>query len=302
MFDFNSIPSQKGRIALITGANAGLGFETTKWFALKDIKVIMACRDLKKGEKAKNKILAKVPNAELEVMELDLASLESIRKFAETFKGKYDKLDLLINNAGIMIPPLMRTKDGFEIQFGVNHLGHFLLTNLLLPLVIKTENSRIVTLSSGAHRSGEIMFDDINWEKSYSKFPAYSQSKLANLMFALDLNEKLQAAGHKTLAVAAHPGVARTSLGRHVNKILYVLLLPIFYAITHTAAKGALPTVMAALDPDVKGGDYYGPQGRKEMKGPPGHAIIAPQTLDKEVRNKLWSVSEELTGEKFEVS
>jgi NAD(P)-dependent dehydrogenase (short-subunit alcohol dehydrogenase family) len=302
MFDFNSIPSQKGRIALITGANAGLGFETTKWFALKDIKVIMACRDLKKGEKAKNKILAKVPNAELEVMELDLASLESIRKFAETFKGNYDRLDLLINNAGIMIPPLMRTKDGFEIQFGVNHLGHFLLTNLLLPLVIKTENSRIVTLSSGAHRSGEIMFDDINWEKSYSKFPAYSQSKLANLMFALDLNEKLQAAGHKTLAVAAHPGVARTSLGRHVNKILYVLLLPIFYAITHSAAKGALPTVMAALDPDVKGGDYYGPQGRKEMKGPPGHAIIAPQTLDKEVRNKLWSVSEELTGEKFEVS
>lgn len=302
MFDYNSIPSQKGRIALITGANSGLGKETTKWFAKKDIKVIMACRNVEKGEQVKAEILKEIPSAEIDVMQVDLASLDSIRVFATEFKAKYDQLDLLINNAGIMVPPLMSTKEGFEIQFGVNHLGHFLLTNLLLDVVTKTKDSRIVVLSSGAHRSGKIMFNDINWEKSYSKFQAYAQSKLANLMFALDLNEKLKSAGKSTIAVAAHPGVARTNLGRHFNKILYFLMLPLFYAITHSAAKGALPTVMAALDPNVKGGDYYGPQSKREMKGPPGPASIAPQTLDRDVRDKLWAISEELTGEKFEVS
>lgn len=301
MFDFNKIPSQKGRIALITGANAGLGLETAKWFALKEIKVVMACRNLKKGEEARQIILQDIPTAELEVMELDLSSLESIRSFSGKFLSKYDQLDLLVNNAGIMVPPLMRTKEGFEIQFGVNHLGHFLLTNLLMPVITKTNNSRVVVLSSGAHRSGKINFNDLNWEKDYSKFGAYSQSKLANLMFALDLNQKLESSNHSTIAVAAHPGVARTSLGRHFNKIIYFLMLPLFYLITHSAKKGALPTVMAALDPDVKGGEYFGPQGRREMKGPPGRAEIADQTLDQEVRNKLWTVSEELTGQQFEV-
>ncbi|MFZ9029086.1 MAG: oxidoreductase [Crocinitomicaceae bacterium] len=301
MFNFENIPSQKGRIALITGANAGLGLETTKWFAKKDIKVIMACRDLGKAESAKKEVLAETPAADLEVMQLDLGSLESIRTFAKDFLSRYDQLDLLVNNAGIMVPPLMRTKEGFEIQFGVNHLGHFLLTNLLLPVVTKTQDSRIVVLSSGAHRSGKINFNDLNWEKDYSKFAAYSQSKLANLMFALDLNQKLEAANHSTIAVAAHPGVARTSLGRHLNKILYFLLLPLFYLITHSAKKGALPTVMAALDPNVKGGEYFGPQGRREMKGAPGRAEIAPQTLDETVRQRLWNVSEELTEEKFEI-
>lgn len=301
MFKFESIPSQKGRIALITGANAGLGLETTKWFAKKDMKVIMACRDLAKGETAKKAVLNEVPTAELELMQLDLASLDSIRSFAKEFLSKYDQLDLLVNNAGIMVPPLMRTKEGFEIQFGVNHLGHFLLTNLLLPIVTKTQNSRIVVLSSGAHRSGKIHFKDLNWEKDYSKFAAYSQSKLANLMFALDLNQKLEASNHSTIAVAAHPGVARTSLGRHFNKIVYFLMLPLFYLITHSAKKGALPTVMAALDPNVKGGEYFGPQGRREMKGPPGKAVIESHALDVEVRNKLWTVSEELTGQKFDL-
>lgn len=301
MFNFENIPSQKGRVALITGANAGLGLETTKWFVKKQIKVIMACRDIGKAEAAKKEVLAETPAAELEVMQLDLGSLASVRTFAKDFLSKYDQLDLLVNNAGIMVPPLMRTKEGFEIQFGVNHLGHFLLTNLLLPVITKTENSRVVVLSSGAHRSGKIHFNDLSWEKDYSKFAAYSQSKLANLMFALDLNEKLEASNHSTIAVAAHPGVARTSLGRHLNKILYFLLLPLFYLITHSAKKGALPTVMAALDPNVKGGDYFGPQGRREMKGPPGRAEIAPQTLDTEVRRRLWEVSEELTEEKFTI-
>jgi NAD(P)-dependent dehydrogenase (short-subunit alcohol dehydrogenase family) len=301
MFNFDKIPSQKGRLALITGANAGLGLETTKWFAQKEIKVVMACRDLAKGEDAKKKVLKDVPSANLEIMQLDLSSLNSINNFANEFISRYDQLDILVNNAGIMVPPLMRTTEGFEIQFGVNHLGHFLLTNLLMPVVTKTKNSRIVILSSGAHRSGKIHFDNLNWEKDYSKFAAYSQSKLANLMFALDLNQKLEEKGHSTIAVAAHPGVARTSLGRYVNKILYILLLPLFYLITHSARKGSLPTLMAALDPNVKGGDYFGPQGRREMKGPPGKAEIASQTLDLEVRRKLWEVSEDLTGKKFEV-
>lgn len=301
MFDFNKISNQKGKTALITGANTGLGLETTKWFVQKDIKVVMACRNLEKAEEAKKSVLAEHPTAELELMELDLSSLESVKSFAAAFLEKRDKLDLLINNAGVMIPPYSKTKDGFELQFGVNHLGHFLLTNLLLPVINETEGARIVTLSSVAHKSGRINLDDINWEKKYSKMKAYGQSKLANLMFALDLNEKFQEKGIKTLSVAAHPGGSNTDLVRHIPKLLYYVLLPLFSFMSHSPKKAALPTVMAALDPSVKGGEYFGPQSRTEMKGKPGRALIESHAKDMTVRKKLWELSEEMVKMPFEV-
>ncbi|MFT4601115.1 MAG: NAD(P)-dependent dehydrogenase (short-subunit alcohol dehydrogenase family) [Arenicella sp.] len=301
MFDFEKTPNQKGRIALITGANTGLGLETTKWFVQKEIKVVMACRNLSKAEEAKKSVLSEHPNAEIELMELDLNSLESVKGFAAAFIEKHDKLDLLINNAGVMIPPYSKTKDGFELQFGVNHLGHFLLTDLLLPLINKTEGSRIVSLSSVAHKSGRINLDDINWEKKYSKMKAYGQSKLANLMFALDLNEKIQEKGIKTLSVAAHPGGSNTDLVRHIPKLLYYVLLPLFSLMSHSPKNAALPIVMAALDASVKGGEYFGPQSRTEMKGNPGRAKIESHAKDMEVRKKLWAISEKMVGQPFNV-
>ncbi len=300
-FSLKKIPSQKGRIAIVTGANVGLGYETALAFARKEIKVIMACRNAQKAEKAKADILAQVPNAELEIIILDLNSLQSVRDFAKTYTEKYDRLDLLINNAGLMVPPLMRTEEGFESQFGVNHLGHFLLTNLLFPHIRKTEGSRVVSLSSNAHKRAEINFDDLNSEKSYSKIGAYSQSKLACLMFAYELQRRLDAAGSHVLSVAAHPGASDTDLARYISKLLYYALLPLFSLVTHSPEKGALPTIYAALGNDVDGGDYFGPQGFMEMKGEPGKVESKPQSHDKEVAKKLWEVSEKLTGEKFEI-
>ncbi|OIQ37579.1 MAG: short-chain dehydrogenase [Crocinitomix sp. MedPE-SWsnd] len=301
MFEFDKIPNHKGKLALITGANTGLGLETTKWFVQKDIKVVMACRNLEKAEEAKKNVLSEFPNADIDLMKLDLSSLESVKNFASEFNKKYDKLDLLINNAGVMIPPYSKTKEGFELQFGVNHLGHFLLTDLLLPTIKSTEDSRVVALSSLAHRSGRINLDDINWEKKYSKMKAYGQSKLANLMFALDLDLKLKQNGIKTLSVAAHPGGSNTDLVRHIPKLLYYVLLPLFSFMSHSPKNAALPTVMAALDPSVEGGDYFGPQSRTEVKGKPGKAKIEPHALDLEMRKKLWEISEKMVGQEFTV-
>ncbi|NOQ75731.1 MAG: SDR family NAD(P)-dependent oxidoreductase [Crocinitomix sp.] len=299
-FDLESIPTQKGRVAIVTGANTGLGYETALEFARKEIKVILACRNEKKAMDAKKRIEAVVPNAELEFIPLDLMDLASVRIFAGTFKKSYNRLDLLINNAGIMIPPLQKTKDDFESQMGVNYFSHFLLTGLLIDLLNATEGSRIVSLSSKAHETGVIDFDNLNAEKSYSKMVAYSQSKLACILFTQELNRRLKAAHSGTISVAAHPGVSRTDLGRHIPKLAYYLLMPIFLLITHSSAKGALPTIMAALDKDVQGGDYFGPVGFKEMKGPPAKVKAKPRAYDAEIAVKLWEVSEELTDFKFE--
>lgn len=300
-FDLKAMPEQTGRIAIVTGANTGLGYQTTLEFAKKGIKVIMACRNEAKAMKAKAKIEAVVPLANLTFIPLDLMDLSSVRAFAATFKKEYQQLDLLINNAGIMIPPFQKTKDGFESQMGVNYFSHFLLTGLLIDMLNTTPGSRIVTLSSKAHESGVIDFDNLNAEKSYSKFTAYGQSKLACLLFTQELNRRLKAANKKPISVGAHPGVSRTDLGRHIPKLAYYLLMPIFQFFTHNAHKGALPTLMAALDTDVEGGDYFGPIGYHEMKGPPAKVKAKPRAYDTEVAAKLWDVTQELVDFKFDV-
>lgn len=298
-FNINDTSSQKGRVIIVTGSNIGLGYETALELARKEATVIMACRNMDKANAARDKILASVPNADLVAMKLDLGDLASVRKFSENFLTKYNKLDILINNAGIMIPPYQLTKDGFESQFGVNHLGHFYLTGLLLERINATPDSRIVVVSSLAHTQGEINFDDLQSKENYKAMKAYQQSKLANIMFAFELQRRLEKTGHQAIAVAAHPGVSNTNLGQHVPRILYYLLLPLFSFMTHSPNAGAMPTLLAALGNDVKGGEYFGPTGRREMKGPAGRARIAGRAKDTEVAKRLWEVSEELTGIKI---
>lgn len=298
-FNLHNIPPQTGRIAIVTGANIGLGYETTLVLAQKGATVIMACRDLQKATKAKEAILQQLPTARLDIMLLDLGDLHSVRAFAKAYTDKYDRLDLLIANAGLMIPPFSKTKDGFESQFGVNYLGHFLLTNVLFPLLNKTTGARIVTLSSNAHKRGKIDLENLNAEKHYSKWGAYSQSKLACLMFAYELQRRLEAAGSQVIAVSAHPGLSNTNLWQHVPRIMYNILLPVSSLFIHSPKEAALPTLMAALDEGVKGGSYFGPTGFKEFTGKPGLVRSIPASYDKAIAEKLWAVSEQMTGEKF---
>jgi len=298
-FNIDNIPSQKGKIAIVTGSNTGLGFETALALAKKEIKVIMACRSIEKAETAKQDILRKVPGADLEILPVDLSSLSSVRNFAKNYRLKYSQLDLLINNAGILMPPYARTIDGFESQMGTNYFGHFLLTGLLLDIIIKTPGSRIVSLSSIAHKKGEINFDDLHWEKKYSAMAAYRQSKLACLMFAYELQRRLEARDMKTISVAAHPGVSITELVKHYPKWLMFVSSPFFSLFTHSPEKGALPTLYAALGTDVHGGDYFGPQGRSEMTGDPGKAQSTALSHNEDIAKQLWEVSEKLTGFKY---
>ncbi|UDQ99462.1 oxidoreductase [Lentisphaerota bacterium WC36G] len=302
-FSINNIPSQKGKIAIITGANAGLGYENALRFLQKDIKVIMACRNETKAIIARDKLLSEVPNGQLEFMKLDLCELSSVRKFAQNYREKYEKLDYLINNAGIMVPPYHKTVDGFESQMAANYFGHFLLTSLLLDIMPDTAESRIVLLSSVAHRHGpkKIFFEDLNWENNYSSSKAYQQSKLACLMFANELDYRLRRAGKKILSVAAHPGAtAGTELGKHLPKLLYCvieyMLLPV---ISNDVSNGVLPQIMAALSPQARGGDYYGPQKLDEMKGEPGIARKLPYSENKQNLEQLWDISIKLTGADF---
>lgn len=294
-FNIQKIPSQKGKVAIVTGANIGLGYETALELAKKHMHVIMACRNLKKASIAKQNILNTFPTASLEIMTLDLNSLKSVRSFAEEFRSKHTQLNLLINNAGIMIPPFSKTEEGFESQMGVNYFAHFLLTGLLLPLLEITPESRIVSLSSMAHKNGKIDFANLNAEKSYSKMGAYGQSKLACLMFAYELDRRLKKSGSPVKSVAAHPGVSNTDLGRHVAKWLYAVLTPLLSLMTHPPQNAALPSLYAALGEDIEGGDYTGPTGFNEMKGKPGKVKSTPLSHDKEIAKKLWEVSEKLT-------
>ena len=296
----NSLPRQDGRIIIVTGANTGLGYETALTLAKKGAKVIMACRNLSKANQAKKEIETEIPTADLEVMEIDLSSLNSVRNFAKEYMSKYDRLDILINNAGLMTPPYTKTKDGFELQFEANYLGHFLLTGLLLNTILKTPHSRIVTLSSIVHKNGKINFDDLQSEKKYSASGAYAQSKLACLMFTFELQRRLEKqVGHQTISTASHPGIATTELGRHMPKFLYTILrytLARFF--THAPVEGAKPTILAAIG-DAKGGDYFGPTGFNEFKGEAGKANCTALSKDETIAKRLWEVSEDLVGLKY---
>jgi len=300
-FNINHIDSQKGKIAIVTGANSGLGKEITIGLAKKDIKVIMACRNIIKTESVKTKIIKMIPSADLEVMELDLNSLTSVRSFTNSFCDKHKHLNFLIENAGIMIPPFAKTEDGFESQMGVNYFSHFLLANLLFPLMNKTEGSRIATTSSISHEKSRIDFDNLNSENSYSKTGAYGQSKLACLMFAYELHRRLEKAGSKVIAISTHPGVSKTNLFNNIPKLVHLLMTPLLPFFTHPPEKAALPMLYGILCNDVKGGEYFGPTGFNSMKGKPGKVKSKPHSYDKNVAKKLWEVSEQLTGENFRI-
>ncbi|MDL2308983.1 SDR family NAD(P)-dependent oxidoreductase [Bacteroidales bacterium OttesenSCG-928-C03] len=287
------IPDQRGRIALITGANSGLGFQETLALAQKGATVIMACRNIEKAEIAANKIREKYPDSKLHLMELDLSDLNSITACAKKVSLEFDHLDLLINNAGVMIPPLSRTKQGFELQFGTNHLGHFALTAQLLPMIEDVNGARIVSVSSVAAYMNYIDFNDLNYEfKKYRKWLAYCQSKLANQMFMTELAGRLSENGNVAIAVAAHPGVSSTDLFKSSSRFMKKVVLPF---ISHTPDKAALSILRAACDPSAENGSYWGPSGFLGITGSPGKAKLMPKALNPALTKKLWKVSEELT-------
>lgn len=291
------IPDQTGRIAVVTGANTGLGLETAKALAAKGARVVLAVRNLEKGEAAREWISRSVPEADLQLQRLDLGSLASVRDAADELKDKHDRIDLLINNAGVMTPPKETTTDGFELQFGTNHLGHFAFTGLLLDRLLPVTGSRIVTVSSIGHRfSRGIHFDDLQWERSYNRLVAYGQSKLANLMFTYELQRRL--VEQRTTALAAHPGGSDTELARHLPRAMQAAI-PVARLLFQEAAMGALPTLRAATDPSALGGQYYGPDGLGEQKGHPKVVTSSRQSYDIDQQRRLWAVSEELTGVTF---
>jgi NAD(P)-dependent dehydrogenase (short-subunit alcohol dehydrogenase family) len=293
------MPDLTGKVMIVTGANVGLGFETAKEFARKGAQTVMACRNIQKAEAAMTKIQAEIPDARIEVMRLDLASQKSIHQFADEFKAKYDRLDVLANNAGIMWTEYSKTEDGFESQFGTNHLGHFALTGLLMDLLLKTPGSRVVNVSSVGHRSGTMDFDNLMFEggEGYSRHGAYARSKLANLLFTYEMQRKFEAAGVDAIAVAAHPGGSDTELSRHVeDRWLMRLFRPVMGMIAQSAAMGALPTIRAAVDPNVHGGEYYGPKGFMESRGYPVIVQSNGASHNKADAQRLWETSEELTG------
>ncbi|MET8430827.1 SDR family NAD(P)-dependent oxidoreductase [Nocardia sp. NPDC004860] len=298
----NDVPEQQDRLAVVTGANTGLGFETARVLAAHGASVVLAVRDVEKGKQAVARITEIVPGARLSVLALDLASLESVRAAAAELRAAHPRIDLLINNAGLMYPPRQNTADGFELQFGTNHLGHFALTGLVLDLLLKTPNSRVVTVASLAHRfRGKIHFDDLQWERSYDRVAAYGQSKLANLMFTYELQRRLTAHGANTIAVAAHPGGSNTELMRNSPAVIRWLAPAVAPLVTQSPAKGALPTLRAATDPGVLGGQYFGPDGFAEVRGYPRVVASSNRSHDLAAQRRLWTVSEQLTGVAFEV-
>ena len=290
----NDIPDQTGRTAVITGANTGLGYETAVALAAKGANVVLSVRNTDKGKAAADLIAKRTPGARVAVQELDLTSLESIRTAADQLRAEHDTIDLLINNAGVMMTPKSTTQDGFELQFGTNHLGHFAVTGLLLDRVLAAPGSRVVTVSSVGHRFARngIHFDDLQSEREYSRVGAYGQAKLANLMFTYELQRRLQ--GTDTIATAAHPGGSRSELMRNLPRVL-VVIEPLFQG----ADMGALPTLRAATDPGVIGGQYFGPDGFGEQRGYPVVVASSRVSHDTDAQRRLWTVSEQLTGVTF---
>lgn len=297
----DEIPDLEGKTAVVTGANSGLGLEATKNLAEKNAEVVMACRKKEKGLDAKKEIKDEIEDADLEVMQVDLASLDSVHHFAEKVNSKYEKLDLLFNNAGVMAIPRKETEDSFEYQFGVNHLGHFALTGQLIEKLEAADGeARVVTQSSVAHENGKIDFEDINQEKEYDRMQAYSNSKLANLLFARELDRKLKSEDIEVKSVACHPGVSTTNLfnaeesqhGFIATKVMG-LALKVF---GQSPEKGCLPMLYAAVSEDIEGGEYIGPDGLKSFRGNPEKQTASKKARDKDLAEKLWRKSEEMTG------
>jgi NAD(P)-dependent dehydrogenase (short-subunit alcohol dehydrogenase family) len=295
------IPDQSGRLAVVTGANSGLGLITARELARAGAGVVLACRNTDKGAAALRELTREVPGAKAELAALDLASLDSIRSFADEFATAHDGLDLLINNAGVMAPPRRTTQDGFELQFGTNHLGHFALTGLLLGALEGRGDARVVTVSSTAHRMGRINFDDLNGERRYRRWRAYGQSKLANLLFALELDRRLRASGSTVKSLAAHPGYAATNLQSAAAPVLDRAVMAVTnLLIAQDAEVGALSLLYAATEPGLEGGTYVGPDGRGEQRGhPQPGAVPTSAALDEAVAARLWAASEEVTGVRF---
>lgn len=286
------VPDQSGKCFVVTGANTGLGFEAARALALRGARVVLACRSEARADEAMRRIRTVAPSADLGFVPYDQADLDSIRRAAALLDAE-PRIDALVNNAGVMMPPLSRTRQGFELQFGVNHLGCFALTALMLPKLAATPGSRVVITGSLAHISGRIDWDDPNAERSYRRWPRYRMSKLANLLFLFELDRRLRAAGSPVSALGCHPGVAGTDLGRHMPgvSILWGVLRPFL----NTAAMGAWPTLQAASG-TVTPGAYYGPQGFREIKGPSGVARRAAHATDAELARRLWDLSVEMTG------
>jgi NAD(P)-dependent dehydrogenase (short-subunit alcohol dehydrogenase family) len=293
-----------GRTFVITGGNSGLGYETALALVRKGGRVVLACRNLGKAGVAVDSLRAERRDSEVDALELDLASLDSVRRFAEAYHDRYDRLDVLINNAGVMALPLRRTADGFEMQFGTNHLGHFALTGRLLDLLLAGEQGRVVTVSSTAHRMGRIRFDDLQWERGYRRWRAYGQSKIANLYFTYEIQRRLEAAGSRCIAVAAHPGYAATNLQQagprmEGSRIKEGVMNLGNRLLSQSAAMGALPQLYAATAPDVRGGEFFGPDGFMENSGHPKRVSSVARSHDAETAAKLWEVSEQLTGVRY---
>jgi NAD(P)-dependent dehydrogenase (short-subunit alcohol dehydrogenase family) len=296
----DDIPDQTGRVAVITGANTGLGYETARALAEHGAHVVLAVRNLDKGKDAVARITAASPRADVGLQELDLTSLDSIRAAARQLRSDHDRIDLLINNAGVMYTPKSTTKDGFELQFGTNHLGHFALTGLLLDRLLPVAGSRIVTVSSIGHRiRADIHFDDLQWEHSYNRVSAYGQAKLANLLFTYELQRRLAPHG-TTIAAAAHPGGSNTELMRNLPRWAAVAY-PVIAPLMQDATMGALPSLRAATDPAVLGGQYYGPDGVGQTRGYPKLVGSSRKSHDVDLQRRLWAVSEELTGVAYPV-
>ncbi len=294
------VGDQAGRTAVITGATSGLGLETAKVLAGHGATVVLTGRDAARAETAAASVRAAAPGAGVEIALLDLASLDSVRAAAADIGGRFDRIDLLINNAGVMFPPPGVTKDGFELQFGTNHLGHFALTGLLLEHLTSVPGSRIVTVSSNGHKAGRIDMADLQSVSRVNPMAAYGRSKLANLMFTYELQRRLEAAGLPTIAVAAHPGTARTELTRHMSVLANTAMSPRFRMLNswwvQDQATGALPILRAATDPDAIGGTYYGPSGAFQFTGSPVRVRSSIRSHNAEVQRKLWAESEKLTG------
>ncbi len=300
------IPDQTGRVVLVTGGNSGLGFHTCRLLALKGAHVLLASRSSQRGEQARTDILQSLPDAQLEVIPLDLADLDSVQRCAEKLQNNLDRLDILVNNAGVMAIPRQETVQGFERQFGVNHVGHFALTGALLPLLLSTPGSRIVNVSSTAHRIGRMRFSDIHGLQNYSRFGAYAQSKLANLLFTLELQRRLEHKNADTICVSAHPGFAATNLQNasagEVGSRLELIMMRVMTALlSQSAEQGALPQLYAATAPDVTGGDYIGPDGWMQSRGYPKKHRARDTAYDIEASQELWRLSMELTEEPFEI-